>query len=1695
LTAVALVVPWLLAGAALPVRGAPAEECGYLVEPREVLVPSGGGHGWFRVTAGEGCPWTAAEELDWLTIISARSGSGAGTVHYRVDPDPGLPRRGSVSLGGTLFTVSQDGTGTYPADVLGNGDFEEGRQGWSEGGGGGRPLMVADPARAHGGTWLARLGGGNRSTEYLFREVGIPADAVAADLSFWYRVETGEEGPTPYDTLTAVLYRPADGSLLRQMVTLSNADAGGWREAAGLDLLGHRGETVLLGFEVRTDGILPTGFDLDDVALLVSRPVAESLGIPGDPQGPTTLSPGQTGNFRTGRASSSAGHPVEYRFEWGDGGFSPWLAAAEADHAWGEAGPRLVRVQARCATHPAVLSGWSPVLEVTVDPEAETVQLPLPPTGPSEAAAGSLQVWTAGGSGSSLEHPLQYRLDWGDGTGTVWLDAAAGVDQRRPKTLPADLAELRRRAPGGERQRVVVGLGAPFRAEGYLDAAALRSQRTGYGALQEEVLRELGDLISGPVHRSRHAPLLALAVDARGLRRLAAHPAVARIWPDEEHRPLLEQSVPLVGAPAAWEGGYSGAGQVVAVLDTGVWSAHSFLQGKVVAEACYSSSDTGFVTTCPDGTSQQTGPGAAAPCPLSICSHGTHVAGIAAGRGSSFSGVARDASLIAVQVFSRRSDNSTVSAFTSDILRGLEHVYELRDSFQIAAVNLSLGSGSYAAPCDDDSPLTYAVGNLRSVGIATVAASGNNGALFRLDHPACISTVISVGSTTKGDQVSSFSNAAPFLTLLAPGSSILSSVPGGGWDVKSGTSMATPHVAGAWAVLKSRNPAATVEQVAGALVDTGRPVADGRGNGLVTPRIQVDLAVEALAAGEANPLPVLTSLSPAAAAAGGPGFTLTLDGSGFLEGTLLLWDGDPRTPTALGPNRLSARVGPEDLLLPGAVPVAVWNPPPGGGSSNTALFTVTGAGGENTASAGHLYAGAGTYLLRARARCALHPEVASGWSPPLAVAVAGTGEETVAAPASPEGPTAGTVETSLPFTTGGASSSLGDPLQHRFDWGDGTRSEWREGTDAAHAWGAPGTYHLRAQARCALHGVESPWSASPAVTITGCPQRVVEVAGAPGAPGGKVTVGIELVSRGDENSLTFSLEHDPEALVLSGARLGADALGARLTVNDTLAAEGMAGFAVTMEGGGTFPAGRRRLVEVDLDLSPAAAAGSLPLRLADRPVAREITDASLDPLGACWRHGEVTVRHLWEGDVAPRPHGNGAFTAADREGCGRFAVGLDLPEDPGEFQRADTAPAAEGGDGLLGAADWVECGRYAAELDRRQVARGPTAPLAGARPGQASAPTSTLRMPTISGEPGGRIVLPVELVSLGEENALTFTVVFDPAVLSLVSAGPGTGAGGALLLVNAAEATAGRVGVGLAMGAGERFPAGTLQLLELVLDLAGSAPTGTSPVSFGDRPALCQVAGPDAVPLPVIRWGGGVTVVPPPVGELGEALDEGLLPWTTTGDAPWFRQEEVWRRDGDAARSGAVGHGQSSWLSAPITGPACVSFWWRCSSQAGRDGLVFLTDGVNAHASLSGQRDWRQLRVALPPGGHTLDWVWVKDGSGSQGEDAGWVDGVTLGEAARALTVHAPGNGWVLRRGRAYPLVWASCGSIPAVSIRLFRGEREVARIAARTPDDGRFLWRIPRNLRAGKTYWISLRAVNDPGVGARSYGFFTIAP
>lgn len=418
--------------------------------------------------------------------------------------------------------------------------------------------------------------------------------------------------------------------------------------------------------------------------------------------------------------------------------------------------------------------------------------------------------------------------------------------------------------------RVMIGIDTPTMPSDAAHPQYLSSVKTMIAEEQVKVVEDLKknymimrttplDLDKIVIHKFETIPYFVLESDKTTLEILSTNPQIKTAVEDSPMPAQLKDTLPVVGSQNFWPNGYAGKDYVIAVIDTGFERTHDMLNGKIIEEACFSSSSSTptiqSTSSCPNGLDADVGVGSAAPCNLLGCSHGTHVAGIVAGDTIfsgpqvNYAGVAKDAQLVAIQVFSEFSKHplcmgSCPLSYPADQTKALLKVLDLKSIHpNIVAVNLSLGGGQYPANCDYVDPaFKHAVDLLHAEGIAVIASSGNEGYANGIGSPACISGVISVGSTTNNNDVSSFSNSASILDFLAPGDDVRSSVPSNNLGFKGGTSMAAPHVAGAFAVLKQSSPAASISQITDSLKNTGNLVTDSK-NGVVTPRIQIDNAI------------------------------------------------------------------------------------------------------------------------------------------------------------------------------------------------------------------------------------------------------------------------------------------------------------------------------------------------------------------------------------------------------------------------------------------------------------------------------------------------------------------------------------------------------------------------------------------------------------------------------------------------------------------------------------------------------------------------------------------------------------------------------------------------------------------------------------------------------------------------------------
>ncbi|MEU3459850.1 S8 family serine peptidase [Streptomyces sp. NPDC006733] len=304
---------------------------------------------------------------------------------------------------------------------------------------------------------------------------------------------------------------------------------------------------------------------------------------------------------------------------------------------------------------------------------------------------------------------------------------------------------------------------------------------------------------------------------------------IDRLWLDGRVEASLKESVPQVNAPQAWAKGYDGKGRKVAILDTGIDATHPDLKDQVVAEQSFV---PGQAVTDGNG-------------------HGTHVASTIAGTGAAsggdYKGVAPGAKLLIGKVLSDEG-----SGADSGIIAGMEWA----KAQGADVVSMSLGS---PLPDDGTDPMAQAVDSLSANGGPLfVIAAGNAYAAGSIGAPGSAATALTVAAVDKQDGRADFSSMGPLTgsyglkpDISAPGVDITAArsqalASGSGmYQTMSGTSMATPHVAGAAAILKQRHPEWTGQQLKDALMTSSKQLTDFTPYEMGTGRLDVLAAVDA----------------------------------------------------------------------------------------------------------------------------------------------------------------------------------------------------------------------------------------------------------------------------------------------------------------------------------------------------------------------------------------------------------------------------------------------------------------------------------------------------------------------------------------------------------------------------------------------------------------------------------------------------------------------------------------------------------------------------------------------------------------------------------------------------------------------------------------------------------------------------------
>lgn len=388
--------------------------------------------------------------------------------------------------------------------------------------------------------------------------------------------------------------------------------------------------------------------------------------------------------------------------------------------------------------------------------------------------------------------------------------------------------------------------------------------------------------------------------------------------------------------------------------------------------------------------------------------------------------------------------------------------------------------------------------------------------------------------------------------------------------------------------------------------------------------------------------------------------------------------------------------------------------------------------------------------------------------------------------------------------------------------------------------------------------------------------RVLRVRPSSAAPGSILTVPVDLFAQGDEHSVQFSLRFDSSLLTFTTAELGPERAGAQLVINYNEAASGLLGVSIILPNGSAFESGDNRVLELKFSVAEGRTRKTSFVEFADSPVRRGTADTNSRELLVSYSSGTVEIAAAIEGDVAPRPDGSadGALTVGDWIQAGRFVAVLDQTISGSEFQRADSAPRSTSGDGRISLADWVQVGRYSESLDSPQPAAGPTTPTAfgegSASAGFASSAESesqihVLRVPDDTFTRGQDNELVVEMDALGDENAVSFTLSYNPAHMTFVRATLGTGVpqpANPVVNINTVQLGLGRVGIALALRAGSNFGVGTRQLLVIAFTVPLNGNQNTSSVGFGDGVIGRAVVNTNADTVTAAFNPGNVTFLP-----------------------------------------------------------------------------------------------------------------------------------------------------------------------------------------------------------------------------------------
>lgn len=244
--------------------------CSVSVNPVSATVSSDLSLVTFNLTTSPstGCPWSATSNASWLTFPQGATGTGSATLRVSAAQNTGTSRLGTIQIGAVTITVTQGAPATQSA-IIKNGEFESGRDPWTETSGGGFPVVQSTSrVSAKSGVAVAWLGGYNAAVDTLSQTFTVPASYTSATFSFWYQVSTSETNSLTPDNLTAELQDAQTGAVLLTLARITSQNVtSGWTQSPLVDLVQYKGRLLRLVFRANTDNNSPTSFFVDSVKI------------------------------------------------------------------------------------------------------------------------------------------------------------------------------------------------------------------------------------------------------------------------------------------------------------------------------------------------------------------------------------------------------------------------------------------------------------------------------------------------------------------------------------------------------------------------------------------------------------------------------------------------------------------------------------------------------------------------------------------------------------------------------------------------------------------------------------------------------------------------------------------------------------------------------------------------------------------------------------------------------------------------------------------------------------------------------------------------------------------------------------------------------------------------------------------------------------------------------------------------------------------------------------------------------------------------------------------------------------------------------------------------------------------------------------------------------------------------------------